>query len=411
MAERLTYKELELRIRELEEESVGRKRAEEALLESEKRFRTLFDYAGDAIGIHDLDGHFLEVNQELCKRLGYSLEEMLQMTAMDIDTSEYSAILSERIEELHRRGHAIFETAHTRRDGSIIPTEVSSRIIEFAGKPAVLSIGRDITERKSAEEERKKFEAQLQMSQKMETIGTLAGGIAHDFNNLLMGIQGNASLMLMNIDLHYPYYEMLKSIEKQIQSGAILTNKLLGYARKGRYEVKPTNLNRVVEETSRTFGRTRKQITIHKNLAEDLFAIEADKVQIEQVLLNLFINASDAMPGGGELYLETKNVTHKDMRNELYELYKSKAGNYVKLTVRDTGKGMDEITMERIFDPFFTTKEMGRGTGLGLASVYGIIKTHGGYINVESKEKQGTTIKIYLPATDVPVKTLLSQLV
>jgi len=193
-----------------------------------------------------------------------------------------------------------------------------------------------------------------------------------------------------------PHYEMLKSIEKQTQSGVHLTRQLLGYASKGRYEVRPINLNQIVEETSRTFGRTRKQITIHRNMAEDLFAIEADQGQIEQVLLNIFINASDAMPGGGDLYLETNNVTHKDRKSGLY---KSKAGDYVKLTVRDTGKGMDKITTERIFDPFFTTKEMGRGTGLGLASVYGIIKAHGGYIDVQSKVNQGTTFEIYLPST------------
>jgi nitrogen-specific signal transduction histidine kinase/CheY-like chemotaxis protein len=243
---------------------------------------------------------------------------------------------------------------------------------------------------------KKKLEAQFQKAQKFESIGTLAGGIAHDFNNLLMNIQGNTSLMLMDIDSYHPHYERLKSIEKQIQGGANLTRQLLGYASKGRYEVKPTNLNQIVEETSTTFGRTRKQITIHRNMAEDLFAIEADQGQIEQILLNLFINASDALPGGGDLYIETNNVTDKDMKSRLY---KSKAGNYVKLTVRDTGKGMDKITMERIFDPFFTTKEMGRGTGLGLASVYGIIKAHGGYIDVESKMNQGTTFEIYLPST------------
>ncbi len=257
------------------------------------------------------------------------------------------------------------------------------------------------SERKGAQEERKKLETQLRQAHKMEAIGTLAGGIAHDFNNLLMGIQGNISLMLLDIDPTHPHYERLRNIQKQVQSGARLTSHLLGYARKGRYEVKPIDLNQLVEETSETFGRTRKEIAIHRELAEDLFAIEADHVQIEQVLLNLFINAADAMPGGGNLILKTMNVDHNDMRGKLYD---PKPGNYVLLMITDTGMGMDKETLERIFDPFFTTKEMGRGTGLGLASVYGIVKGHGGYVDVDSKEKHGATFSMFLPASKKKVR-------
>jgi CheY-like chemotaxis protein len=193
----------------------------------------------------------------------------------------------------------------------------------------------------------------------------------------------------------------LKNIEKQIQSGARLTSHLLGYARKGKYEVIPLDLNLLVEDTSDTFGRTKKQITIHRELAKDLFAIEADPTQIEQVLLNLCVNAADAMPGGGDMILKTTNVTHKDMKGKLYE---PKPGSYVLLAVTDTGTGMYKKTMERIFDPFFTTKEMGRGTGLGLASAYGIIKGHGGYIDVDSIRGRGTTFSIYLPASKKKVR-------
>jgi len=244
--------------------------------------------------------------------------------------------------------------------------------------------------------ERKRMEAQLLQAQKMEAIGTLAGGIAHDFNNLLMVIQGNTSLMLLNVDPSHPHYEMLLSIEKQIQSGSKLTNQLLGYARKGKYEVKAIQLNQLVEETSKAFGRTRKEITIHRQLADDLFPIEGDPGQIEQVLMNLFVNAADAMPEGGDLFLKTRNTSHRDIKGKLYQ---PKPGDYVLLTIADTGIGMDPKTLECIFDPFFTTKELGRGTGLGLASVYGIIKGHDGYIDVESEKGQGTTFKIYLPAS------------
>jgi CheY-like chemotaxis protein len=235
----------------------------------------------------------------------------------------------------------------------------------------------------------------------MEAVGTLAGGVAHDFNNLLMSIQGNVSLMLMEVDGAHAHYERLKSIEKQIQSGARLTSHLLGYARKGKYEVAPIDLNHLVEEISHTFGRMKKEITVHQDLAKNLFAIEADAGQIEQVLLNLLVNAADAMPGGGALTLKTRNVNHKDIKGKLYE---PKAGKYVLLTVTDTGTGMYKKTLERIFDPFFTTKEMGRGTGLGLASAYGVIKSHAGYIDVDSRRGQGTTFSIYLPASEKKVE-------
>ena len=244
--------------------------------------------------------------------------------------------------------------------------------------------------------ERKHMEAQILQAQKMEAIGTLAGGIAHDFNNLLMVIQGNASLMLLDVDPSHPHYEMLSSIVKQVQSGSRLTNQLLGYARKGKYDVRPFQLNQLVEETSTTFGRTRKEITIHRELADDLFPIEGDIGQIEQILMNLLVNAADAMPAGGDIFLRTINIPHGDMKGKLYN---PKPGDYILLTVADTGIGMDPKTVQHIFEPFFTTKELGRGTGLGLASVYGIVKGHGGYIDVESEKGQGTTFKIYLPAS------------
>ena len=254
---------------------------------------------------------------------------------------------------------------------------------------------------------RKKLEAQLQQAQKMQAIGTLAGGIAHDFNNLLMAIQGNASLMLIDVDPSQPHYERLRNIEKQVERGAKLTSQLLGYARRGKYEVKPIDLNRLVEETVETFGRTKKEITIRSELAPDLFAIEANEGQIQQVLFNLYVNAADAMPvpGGGHLIIKTRNATHEDMKDKPYEV---KPGKYALLIVTDTGTGMDKKIQERIFEPFFTTKEMGQGTGLGLASVYGIVKSHGGYIDVISRKGHGTTFNVYLPASeeklDKPVK-------
>jgi CheY-like chemotaxis protein len=194
-----------------------------------------------------------------------------------------------------------------------------------------------------------------------------------------------------------PNYERLKTVERLIQSGSELTSKLLGYARKGKYELKSINLNKIIKESSAAFGRTRKEIVISTDLAEDLFSVKADGSQIEQVLINLFINAADAMPGGGDLFLQTANVTHEEMKDKPYT---PKPGQYVMIMVKDNGTGMDQKTITRIFQPFFTTKEMGLGSGLGLASAYGIIKGHGGYIDVESEKGHGSVFSIYIPASE-----------
>jgi CheY-like chemotaxis protein len=190
-------------------------------------------------------------------------------------------------------------------------------------------------------------------------------------------------------------------MDELIESGTQLTSHLLGYAREGRYEVKTINLNKTVMETSDTFAMTKKQIKVHQNLAQDLLGIKADKGQVEQVLWNLFVNAADAMPDGGELFISTANATHEDMRGRLYV---PNPGKYVALAVADTGHGMDNKTLERAFDPFYTTKGVGRGTGLGLSSAYGIVKAHGGYVDVESKSGGGTTFKVFFPATEEEVQ-------
>ncbi|UCE35513.1 MAG: response regulator [Deltaproteobacteria bacterium] len=260
------------------------------------------------------------------------------------------------------------------------------------------ALKQELAERERAEKEKAQLEAQFQHAQKMEALGTLASGIAHNFNNILMGIQGYASLMLMDIDSAHPHYKRLKGIEQQVQSGSNLTKQLLGYAREGRYEVKTLNINDIVKETSDTFAMTKKDISVHLALAEDLNVIKADQGQLRQTLLNLYVNAADAMPRGGDLFLKSLNVTDLDMKGKPYT---PKPGNYVLLTISDTGTGMDNKTIERIFDPFFTTKGMSKGTGLGLASVYGIVKAHGGYIDVDSQKGHGTTFSIYLPASDI----------
>jgi PAS domain S-box-containing protein len=245
--------------------------------------------------------------------------------------------------------------------------------------------------------DRKHLEAKLRQAHKIEAVGTLAGGIAHDFNNLLMGILGYTSLILFDMNTNHPHYEKLKRIEDHVRSGAELTKQLLGFARGGRYEVAVADLNEIVNETSTMFGRTKKEIMIHRKFEENLWTVEVDRGQIEQVFLNLYVNAWQAMPGGGDLYLETANVT---INKGYVKPFFVKPGRYVKVSVTDTGIGMDEKTKERIFEPFFTTKEMGRGTGLGLASVYGIVKGHNGIINCYSEKGHGATFTVYIPASE-----------
>jgi CheY-like chemotaxis protein len=244
------------------------------------------------------------------------------------------------------------------------------------------------------------MEATLLQAQKMEAVGVLAGGIAHDFNNLLMGVLGNVSVALLNAGLNEALRRNIENIESLVSRGASLTRQLLGFARGGKYEVKTHNLSRIIDEEAMLFGNTKKEIMIVNKPTPDLWSVEADRSQIEQVLMNLFVNAGQAMPNGGYLYLSTENVTIDEKFVRPYEI---KSGRYVLISVTDTGTGMDEFTRKRIFEPFFTTKEAGKGTGLGLASVYGIVKNHGGFINVYSEKNHGSSFHIYLPASDAGV--------
>jgi PAS domain S-box-containing protein len=280
-------------------------------------------------------------------------------------------------------GHLIFEMKTT----GIYDKTPGEENTKYVG---TLGVARDITQRK-------RLEARCQQAERMEALGILAGGVAHDFNNLLMGIQGRTSLMLLDTDSAHPHYEHLKGIEEYVESSAELTRQMLGFARGGKYELKSAEVNKIVEKTSQMFGRTRKEITIHRNLQKDLWTVEIDQGQIEQVLLNLYVNAWHAMPGGGDIYLETENIILNESHAKLLGL---DSGRFIKIAVTDTGVGMDEATRKRIFEPFFTTREMGRGAGLGLASAYGIIENHGGAIEVSSAKGYGSAFAIYLPVSE-----------
>lgn len=264
-----------------------------------------------------------------------------------------------------------------------------------------MNLRTEVEERKRAEDQRTELENRLLQAQKMEAIGTLAGGIAHDFNNLLTGIEGNTELLLLNRRQAYDDQKRLQNIQSLVQSGSNLTRQLLGFARGGKYEVKPTDINELLNRCSHVFGRTNKETTIHTYLTNNIWTVNADQGQIQQVFFNLFVNAWQAMPGGGDLFIRTANVVPDD--HDVIPLG-LKPVKYVKISIEDTGVGMDENIIARIFDPFFTTREVGGGTGLGmgmgLASAYGIVKNHEGTITVSSIKGRGTMFEIYLPAAD-----------
>ncbi len=371
------------------------KTAESSLRESEQKYRLLIEKANDAILIAQ-DGFIKFLNQKATSLMGYSDDDMTRIKFTEMIHPDDRQMVLER----HRRRSqgesppSLYQFRVITKSQNELVVEMNAIQITWEGKPAVLCFLRDITADK-------KIEERLMHVQKMEAIGTLAGGIAHDFNNLLMGIQGHASLMLLEIDPSHPHRERLKSIEEQIRSGANLTRQLLSIASGGEYSVRPADLNAVIEKTISMFARARKEVTIFKKFAADLWTVEVDQGQIEQVLLNIFVNAWQAMPKEGELYLVTQNMVLDD---DFVIPYHLKSGRYVRLSITDTGVGMDERTKARIFEPFFTTKEIGRGTGLGLASAYGIIKSHGGFIEVTSEKNLGTTFRIYLPASSKQVQ-------
>ena len=377
-----------------------RKAADDALRESQEKYRTILESVEEGCFETDIDGNLTFFSNPFLKTLGYSRDELRGRNTSRYtspDTAEKMNRITERLNETGKPEN-VADYDVIRKDGSNVSLELSVSLLK---DPDGLPMGyrgilRDVSERKKTEEEKHKLETQLQQAQKMESIGTLAGGIAHDFNNILMGIQGNASLMLLKIDSEHPNHEKIKNIEKYVQNGTALTKQLLGFARRGKYLIKATDLNEIIDKSSSLFARTKKEIRIHTDLYEDLWTAEVDRGQIDQVLLNLYVNAWQAMSNGGDLYLQTKNVI---LDRSYVKPYKVEPGRYAKISVSDTGVGIDKETQERIFEPFFTTKEMGRGTGLGLASVYGIIKSHGGYINVYSEKERGTVFTIYLPAS------------
>ena len=377
-----------------------RQESDRALFESEDRYQTILDSIEEGYFEVDLKGNFMFVNDAMCRIMAGSTSQLTGINNRQYTTPQTAKKIFGFFNQIYKSGtpgQINSVTVRTLDDKKkTLELAVSSmanadgRAIGFRG------VARDISQRIQGEREKKKLENQLHQAQRMKAIGTLAGGIAHDFNNLLMGIQGNVSLLMIEIDDSNPQYDSLKAIEQCVDSGASLTKQLLGYARGGKYVVSVININATLKRTCELFARTNKDIEIMHDYQEDIWPVEADQGQIDQVLFNLYVNARQAMVKRKEIHIKTENIT---LKKGFTQTHGVEPGEYVKISIRDTGAGMDKEVKEHIFEPFFTTRKMGRGTGLGLASAFGIIKNHNGIITAESEVNKGATLFIYLPSS------------
>jgi PAS domain S-box-containing protein len=496
--------------------AVQRKRAEEALRESEQRLQSLFAGIDDALFVHDGDGRIIDCNEAACRRLGYSRAELLAMRTSDIDAPEFAAGFRDRLVEQLDQHRFVCEGVHVAKDGRRIPVDVNSCVIEYHGKRAVLAVMRDITDHKRAEEalriseaslrafvdnavfgisrssadgtvatanqtlarmlgyrspdeligltvgtafyrrpedreatvalmqrgdrfenleaewkrkdgtpltvrlsgravraaggavegyeviieditERRTLEAQLRQAQKMEAVGQLAGGVAHDFNNLLTTILASSELLAAGLPAGIPHREDVEMIHQAAQRAAELTRDLLAFSRQQPLELQAVPLGGLVADFARLARRiVPEDVEVTVRVEAPGAVVRADPGAIEQILMNLVTNSRDAMPGGGALRLV---VGYGTLDQEYRRTHGwGTPGEYVMLSVADTGAGMDQKTQQHIFEPFFTTKPVGQGTGLGMAMVYGLVKQHGGFISVYSEPGLGTTVHIYFPA-------------
>jgi PAS domain S-box-containing protein len=377
--------------------AIERNRAENSIRRWEKRFEDLFENTKDILFTMDLEGNVTSVNKAAEEVMGWPRNEALQMNLKSLVAPEHAALCNEvmrRIVSEEPLQH--FEIAMLRKDGRKVLLEASARLIRSNGnKDCVQGIARDVTERRQ-------LENMVRQSQKLEAIGRLSGGLAHDFNNLLCVINGHTELLTEALQPGDPAVRSVTQIRKAADSAAALTRQLLAFSRRQVFHPQVVNLNAVVTETKKLLARLiDEHIEFHTTLGPALGHVIVDPVQIEQVIINLVLNARDAMPKGGKLTMETSNLNlEEDHQSKFSQI---PAGKYVLLALTDTGCGMNAETQSRIFEPFYTTKEMGKGTGLGLATVYGIVKQSGGFIWVYSEEGRGTTFKVYLPRVVGPL--------
>ncbi len=359
---------------------------------SETWHRAIFDNATDGIMVLDKNGIIINVNQKSCEIHGFDRDALIGVNVELLESKVNKENYQERMSSILNGASLIFETEHYKKDGTKVLLEVSSKAIDIAGKTYIQSFYRDITEKK-------KIQEQLMHSQKMESVGSLAGGIAHNFNNILTAILGYAELLLEFSNLDDTSKQRVRHIESSARKAGVMVSKLLSFARREAHEVLPLSLNDVINDSVKLFeGVLDKRIGLKVTLRNNIPFIEGDPNQIEQVIMNLMVNARDAMPDGGLITITTDmiEVGSSNMDMPAYII----PGRYIVLTASDTGSGIPQEIINKIFDPFFTTKEKGKGTGLGLATVYGIVKDHKGYISVQSEVGKGTSFDIYLPVSE-----------
>jgi len=368
-----------------------------ALMASTNRYKTLFESAGDAIFVMDFKGQIIDGNRVACEKLKMPRSALADTTTMNIISPEHAPFWPERMDELRRLRHIIFETALKATDGSIVPVEASCRAIEYDNQPAVLTIARDITERIQNEKEKAKLRAQLRQAQKMEAIGTLAGGIAHDFNNILQSIFGYTEIAAIQVNQGKDPCPALDNILTASQRAKSLINQILSFSRQGEQEKQPVQISLIVKEVLKLIRASLPAtIEIRGANLDNGAMVEADPIQIHQVMMNLCSNAHHAMrEKGGRLEVALATVDIDAERAALYGGIHT--GPYIELRVSDTGHGIPQEYIDRIFDPYFTSKEKGEGTGLGLSVVHGIVSSHGGAVTVESELGQGTSFHIFFP--------------
>ena len=389
------------------EVSFSRHDTEQLLRKERKWLETVLESIGEGVIITDARGRIISMNPMAELLSGWKKKEAKGRRLAEIfvlkDTQQVGQIEG-FIEKVLQKGLVV----DLERYIVLITRDGTERLIDYNAAPVkdiqtdilqgMILVFKDVTEKQ-------KIEDNIQQAQKMESIGMLAGGMAHDFNNLMMGIQGNISLMLMAMSPDDPNYTRLKDMEQYVQRGSDLTKQFLGFARKGKYDVRVVDLNNIVKDAASMFTRTRKDIRLYTDYHEDIWKVEVDSSQIDQALLNLFVNAWQAMPSGGDLHVSTENVTVDEKTARRFDV---SPGDYVRVSVSDTGVGIDDDLKEKIFEPFFTTKKEG-GTGLGLSAVYGIVKAYGGFIEVFSKKGEGTSFYLYFPASQDDGKRIKSD--
>lgn len=374
-----------------------RKLAEHALQESEEKYRQLFNMESDAIFLIDNEtGDILDVNDSALALYGHTRDALVLMKNVDLSAEPESTQ-----EAMAKKALMIPLRWHRKKDGTIFPVEIAASHLIWKGRPVHIAAIRDITHHRRLEE-------QLMQSQKMEAIGILAGGVAHDFNNILSAIIGYASILQMKMKKDDPFLENVQEILSSSEKAAVLVQSLLAFSSKQIINPRPTNINEAIKKVEKLLLRViGEDIEFRTRYADTDLIVLVDTGQFEQALMNLATNARDAMPKGGTLAIETSRISLDEafIKGHGY----GQKGEYALVTVSDTGAGMDEKTRERIFEPFFTTKEMGRGTGLGLSMVYGVVRQNKGFIDCSSEPGKGTSFMIYLPLTEVEVKEITKK--